>query len=227
MAPLERLLQHLGYQFNSPQLLEQALTHRSANALNNERLEFLGDALLGFITAELLFTRYADADEGQLSRLRARLVKRESLAALAKSINLGDHLNLGIGEIRSGGYARDSILADAMEAVLAAVYLDGGMVVVVQLVSRLLGERLGIDTLDSGLKDPKTLLQELMQSRGLALPEYGVLEVWGNQHEQSFRVFCRIPGDGVVTEGSAGSRRRAEQQAAQLMLEQMHVVDLS
>jgi ribonuclease-3 len=201
--------------------LERALTHRSAGQSNNERLEFLGDALLDFVIAEALFFRYEQADEGRLSRLRAGLVKKESLAGVARELVLGDYLSLGAGELRSGGHARDSILADAMEAVLAAVYLDGGVEAARQLVLRLYEERLQAIAPEQLLKDPKTQLQELLQARRYPLPEYGILEVQGSQHDQSFRVFCRVADCAAVTEGCGSSRRRAEQQAAQLMLERL------
>jgi len=218
-APAERLAQRLGYRFVRPELLDQALSHRSAGLPNNERLEFLGDALLGFCIAEALYFRYEQADEGRLSRLRAGLVKKESLAELARGLGLGDYLSLGAGELRSGGHARDSILADAMEAVLAAVYLDGGGEAAQQLVLRLYEERLQEIAPEQALKDPKTRLQELLQARRYALPEYDILEVQGSQHDQSFRVSCRVAECSAVTEGNGSSRRRAEQEAAQLMLE--------
>jgi ribonuclease-3 len=223
-APIEHLIQRLGYQFTQLELLDQALTHRSAGHTNNERLEFLGDALLGFIIAETLFFQHPSADEGQLSRLRAGLVKKESLAAVARALSLGDHLHLGAGELRSGGHTRDSILADAMEAVFAAVYLDGGLEAMRQFILRLYDTQLQDIASGQIVKDPKTRLQELLQARGAALPEYGIVEVGGTPHEQSFRVFCRVSEYDIMTEGDGSSRRRAEQQAAELMLK--HLADI-
>lgn len=220
---IDVLIKRLGYEFIEPSLLNQALTHCSAGSPNNERLEFLGDALLGFVTAVALFHQHENADEGQLSRLRSALVKKESLAQLARDLNLGEYLNLGIGELRSGGYTRDSILADAMEAVLAAVYLDGGIDAGFRVALHLYGNRLYEPAPIQTLKDPKTKLQELLQSKSAGLPEYGIVEILGSQHEQSFRVYCRVPDCSTVTEGNGGSRRRAEQQAAQEMLEVLKV----
>ncbi len=220
-APIVQLIQSLDYQFTHPELLDQALTHRSAGHINNERLEFLGDALLGFIIAEALFCQYPDADEGQLSRLRARLVKKESLANLARALDLGDYLHLGIGELRSGGHARDSILADAMEAVFAAVYLDGGLDAMRRLILHLYDAQLKAISSGEVIKDPKTRLQELLQAQGASLPEYGILEIGGSPHEQEFQVYCRAVEYGFETKGSGSSRRRAEQQAAEFMLEHL------
>lgn len=221
ITAIERLTQRLGYRFTRPDLLGLALTHCSAGAENNERFEFLGDALLGFVIAEALFVQHEQANEGQLSRLRAGLVKQETLAALAKDLNLGGCLNLGAGEMRSGGATRDSILADAMEAVFAAVYLDGGMDALRSLVLRLYADKLHNTSIECSIKDPKTRLQELLQSRGMALPEYSILDTKGAPHEQSFCVCCKVAKYSLTTEGNSTSRRRAEQQAAQLMLEQI------
>jgi ribonuclease-3 len=214
---MRRLQQRLGYQFLDPDLLERALSHRSLGAKNNERLEFLGDALLGFEVADHLYRRVRDADEGQLSRMRAHLVKRETLAGIARGLELGDILKLGAGELRSGGQTRDSILADAIEAIIAAVYLDGGIDEARALVRRLLGERLADPTAETRRKDPKTRLQEHLQSVGKALPRYEVVGTSGDQHEQIFRVVCST---GLVddTEGEGSTRRRAEQAAAKSML---------
>jgi ribonuclease-3 len=200
------------------ELYVQALTHRSAAGDNNERLEFVGDALLGFVIAEALWERFPDADEGHLSRLRASLVKKESLAALARRLALSDHLRLGPGELRTGGHARDSILADALEAVLAAVYLDQGFAGARQVILAVFREALEATGKAGGLKDPKTRLQEALQARRRPLPEYAVLEVTGSQHAQTFRVRCFLPDDGRSAEGEGTSRRRAEQQAAESAL---------
>jgi len=217
---MRRLQQRLGYQFLDHGLLERALSHRSLGARNNERLEFLGDALLGFEVADHLYRRVRDADEGQLSRMRAHLVKRETLAGIARGLELGDILKLGAGELRSGGQTRDSILADAIEAIIAAVYLDGGIDAARALVRRLLGERLADPTPETRRKDPKTRLQEHLQSVGKALPRYEVVGTSGDQHEQIFRVVCST---GLIddTEGEGSTRRRAEQAAAKRMLRRL------
>ncbi len=217
---MKRLQRRLGYTFTDTALLERALSHRSVGARNNERLEFLGDAILGFEVADNLYHRVDDADEGQLSRMRAHLVKRETLAAIARELELGDMLRLGAGELRSGGQTRDSILADAVEAIIAAVYLDGGMEQARGLVRRLLGPRLTAPASETRRKDPKTRLQEHLQSIGRPLPRYDVVEIRGDQHDQTFRVVCST---GLVedTEGEGGSRRRAEQAAARRMLERL------
>ncbi|KOR30608.1 hypothetical protein TI04_04915 [Achromatium sp. WMS2] len=220
-SSVDKLIQRLGYKFTKPDILHQALTHRSVGYPNNERLEFLGDALLGFIIAEALFKQHPQANEGQLSRLRSLLVKKESLAELARLLELGEYLSLGTGEMRSGGHTRDSILSDAMEAVFAAVYLDGGIAAVSQLVMRLYGKQLQKHNPEQVLKDPKTRLQELLQSRGIPLPEYGIPKTCGAPHEQSFRVFCSVAEYSATTEGRGSSRRRAEQHAAKLMLERL------
>jgi len=216
--PVERLSRVLGHAFEDLELLDQALTHRSAGARNNERLEFLGDALLGQFIAEALYFRHPQADEGQLSRLRAGIVKKESLAIVARSLDLGDYLQLGPGELRSGGHSRDSILADAVEAIIAAVYLDGGVQATKSLVLRLFEPCLQAQDQDKPLKDPKTRLQELLQSRSQVLPEYGIIKVGGSQHSQVFDVFCSVQSLHEETRGSGTSRRKAEQQAAERML---------
>jgi ribonuclease-3 len=221
-SPPEALAKSLGYQFDDPNLLKQALTHCSAGSRNNERLEFLGDALLGCIIAAELFDRYPKAREGELSRLRASLVRRESLADLALSLDFGRYLRLGAGERKSGGHHRNSILADALEAVFGAIYLDGGFAACRQSVLGLFSDRLAAAADPEALKDAKTRLQEYLQSRQMALPEYAVIEVSGEAHAQSFRVQCAL-GDGRLapTQGSARSRRQAEQKAAGRMLEQL------
>jgi ribonuclease-3 len=217
---MRRLQKRLGYEFLDPGLLQRALSHRSLGAKNNERLEFLGDAILGFEVADNLYRQVEDADEGQLSRMRAHLVKRETLAAVARELELGDLLKLGAGELRSGGQARDSILADAVEALIAAVYLDGGIEKARTLVRRLLGERLVDLPEETRVKDPKTRLQEYLQANGRSLPDYEVISIGGTQHQQTFRVRCST-GLAADTEGAGSSRRRAEQAAAQEMLSQL------
>ncbi len=217
---MRRLQRRIGYEFDDIGLLERALTHRSLGARNNERLEFLGDAILGFEVADHLYRSVDDANEGQLSRMRAHLVKRETLAEIARELDLGDILRLGPGELRSGGQTRDSILADALEAIIAAVYLDAGIDEARALVRRLLGRRLSDPTPETRRKDPKTRLQEHLQALGRPLPHYEVVEVAGDQHDQTFRVVCST-GLGGDTEGEGSSRRRAEQAAARKMLHRL------
>jgi len=218
---INRLQRRLGYQFRNIDLLARALTHRSAGAGNNERLEFLGDAILGFETADYLYNNANDADEGQLSRMRAHLVKRETLAEIARGLELGQILHLGQGELRSGGQNRDSILADSVEAIIAAVYLDGGLQESRELVRRLLGQRL--QHTDSVLqqKDAKTRLQEFLQGRGMTLPVYEVVEITGDQHKQEFLVTCQVDSVDWVAQGKGRSRRKAEQQAAAAFIEHL------
>ncbi len=222
-ASPERLSEAIGYRFSNPRFVEQAVTHRSAGGSNNERLEFLGDAILGFVIADELCRVFADATEGQLSRLRAALVKRESLAALARSLELGDYLNLGAGELRSGGQSRDSILADALEAVFAAVYLDSGYPSAPEVILNLFQARLTALTLESQQKDPKTRLQEYLQGLKHPVPEYRIVEVSGDQHAQQFRVACAVPELGMEVLGTGSSRRRAEQDAAAAVLKALNL----
>lgn len=202
------------------ELYRAALTHRSAAGRNNERLEFLGDAVLNLLAAELLYERFPLAPEGDLSRLRAGLVSEPPLAALAKQLGVGEQLELGTGELRSGGFRRDSILADALEALIGAVYLDAGLETARQWVRSLLAEPLAQLPQVDALKDPKTRLQEYLQSRALALPRYQVEQVQGEAHAQHFSVRCELSLEPVrVTFGEGSSRRRAEQQAALRMLQ--------
>jgi ribonuclease-3 len=218
----ESLAANLGYRFDDLKLLQRALTHRSSGKKNNERLEFLGDALLGCVIAAEIYRLYPKAREGELSRLRASLVRRESLAGLAQSLDIGSYLRLGPGERKSGGHHRNSILADSLEAVLGAIYLDGGFVPCRDCILALFADRLSDLTDLSELKDPKTRLQEFLQSRQQALPEYTVVETTGDAHDQRFRVQCRISdADTPLTEGVARNRRNAEQKAAAQMLEQL------
>ena len=202
----------------SAPLLEQALTHRSAGPVNNERLEFLGDALLGLVIAEALWHRFPDADEGELSRRRATLVNKESLAAVARGLRLGDYLRLGSGESRTGGHARDSILADAFEALIGAVFQDKGFAVARGMLLQVFEQSLAQVAERDAIKDPKTLLQEMLQARRQSLPDYEVMDIGGQQHAQRFAVRCRLPDLDLATEGQGTSRRRAEQDAAERML---------
>jgi ribonuclease-3 len=215
LAELER---RLGHAFAHPEHARQALTHRSYGTPHNERLEYLGDSLLNCSVATLLYERFPRLSEGDLSRLRAALVNQSSLSEVALALGLGEVLRLGEGELKSGGFRRPSILADAVEALLGAVYLDAGFDAVREVVKRLLGERL--DRAE-GLpvdKDPKTALQELLQGRRLPLPRYLVQKTEGEAHEQTFIVECRVDELGVVESGQGASRRSAEQSAAQSVL---------
>ena len=211
----------LGYGFADPVLLDAALTHRSAGKRNYERLEFLGDSVLNFTTAVLLYRDYPDADEGDLSRYRAALVSGESLAAVAAGLGLGEQLRLGSGELKTGGFRRSSILADALEALFGAVYLDGGIAAASGVIERLFVGRVGRLPEAGELKDPKTRLQELLQARGLSLPAYAVEEVSGEPHEQWFVASCEVAALAQRARGEGSSRRRAEQDAAQRVLEQL------
>lgn len=217
-----RLCRVLAYPFKQQDLLITALTHCSAGTPNNERLEFLGDALLSCIIAQTLFKRFPNAREGELTRLRASLVKRDTLAQLAQQIELGTYLRLGGGELKSGGERRASILSDALEAVIGAVYLDGGMKACQSMVLQLWQERLDNLSLDK-IKDPKTRLQEYLQAQQQPLPSYRVLTVGGVPHAQHFKVECIVPGLAEPTYGNGESRRRAEQNAAAKALSCLNV----
>lgn len=213
-ARLTRLQDAIHYTFNDQALLEQAVTHRSHNAKHNERLEFLGDSVLNFVVASLLYHQFERVDEGDLSRLRANLVKQSTLADIAQQLQLADYLRLGEGELKSGGFRRPSILSDALEAVFGAVYLDGGFEAAAQVVSRQYEPILvNIDPKTLG-KDPKTLLQEMLQGRRLDLPLYLVVATHGAAHSQLFDVECRIDKLEIVVQASGSSRRAAEQAAA-------------
>jgi len=211
---LAGLAERVGHAFADPDLLEQALAHRSVGARNYERLEFLGDGLLNFVVAAELFRRRPDDDEGSLSRLRASLVRESTLAAVARDLALGDHLRLGGGELASGGFARDSILADAVESIIGAIFLDAGFEPARAVVIRLLDAHFRNLPSGESLKDPKTRLQELLQGRGLERPVYEVVQTSGKAHELRFTVRCTLPSHGTTIRASATSRRKAEQQAA-------------
>lgn len=215
----ERLCKTLGYQFKTPAYLQQALTHRSAGALNNERLEFLGDSILSFVIANALYQKFSFYDEGQLSRLRASLVKGDMLAIIASEIKLSDYLCLGQGELRSGGYRRASILSDALEAIFAAVWLDGGFNACQTLILKLYETRLNADNLIENIKDPKTELQEYLQSKKIQLPEYSLSDVSGKEHQQLFHATCKVNELNLMAKGKGGNRRYAEQDAAKKLLE--------
>ena len=220
-ATFSRLMKQIGYCFKDESLLLNALTHRSVGQHNNERLEFLGDAILGMVIADELFQRFPESSEGEMSRLRASLVKGETLSELARDLSLGDYLKLGPGELKSGGFRRDSILADAFEAILAAVYLDSDLETCRNLILRQLESRLDSVSPDTVTKDPKTQLQEYMQARHLSLPVYDVINVAGKAHAQTFTVECRLESGDVVT-AIGSSRRKAEQAAASQLLEKMN-----
>lgn len=214
-AWLERAL---GYRFEDPRLLEAALTHRSASGPSNERLEFLGDAVLDFVISHAVFTERPEAAEGDLSRLRASLVNDTALAELAAALGLGEHVKLGSGEKKTGGHRRSSILADALEALFGAVYLDRGFVAAEALILEVYRQRLANLPDSEALKDPKTRLQERLQADGLSLPEYEVTEIAGKPHRRRFSVVCRVPALSLARSGSGSSRRGAEQEAASLVL---------
>lgn len=210
----EDLALRIGHRFNDPELLRRALTHRSRGALHNERLEYLGDSVLNCAIALELFHRFPELSEGDLSRLRASLVNHLSLAAVAQRFAFSGHILLGEGEIRSGGFQRPSILADAVEAVVGAVFLDGGFEAAVAVVRRLFADSLAGVTPQTVGKDPKTLLQEYLQSRRLGLPQYGVVAARGEAHRHVFEVECVIPDLNIRSRGEGSSRRNAEQDAA-------------
>jgi len=211
LAELER---RLGHRFAAPELARQALTHRSHGTPHNERLEFLGDGLLNCTVAALLYERFPALPEGDLSRLRAALVNQSSLSELAREVGLGERLRLGEGELKSGGFRRPSILADALEALLGAVYLDAGFDAVRASVQRLFADRLERAEKSPVDKDPKTELQEHLQGRGLQLPRYAVMKTEGEAHDQTFTVECRVDDLALAASGSGPSRRAAEQAAA-------------
>lgn len=214
----EKLEQPLGHHFSRPELLLQALTHRSFGSPHNERLEFLGDSILNCTVADLIFHKFPQLREGELSRIRASLVKQETLAQIAQGLHLGDALRLGEGELKSGGFRRPSILADALEAIIAATYLDAGFQAAEELVARLFHPL--IEAIDPKLpaKDPKTELQEWLQARHIELPRYTLGTISGEAHAQEFEALCNVPELAITTRGSGPSRRTAEQAAARLAL---------
>jgi ribonuclease-3 len=219
MPQLNSLLHRLGYGFKNLALLEQALTHCSASAENNERLEFLGDSLINFVITEELYRNFPQASEGQLTRFRASLVKQETLAELAEEFNLSQHVRLGPGELRSGAANRPSILADALEAIVAAMLLDSDFQTVRYSIANWFASRLDQLHLDDNHKDPKTTLQELLQARKMPLPHYHILSIEGETHAQQFCVECEIEGIEGRPQGVGSTRRRAEQEAAAQMIE--------
>ena len=216
-----RLNKAIGYTFNDVALLQQALTHRSAAKKHNERLEFLGDAILGMVIGETLYKRFTDVPEGKLTRMRSTLVKGDTLAELAREACMGELLLLGPGELKSGGHRRSSILADAVEALLGAIYLDSGMEQVRDVISRLWESR--IEKLDPNAhpKDSKTRLQEYLQGRKLPLPTYEVMSISGKDHAQTFEVCCKVENLDTPVVAMENSRRKAEQEAARMTLEKL------
>jgi ribonuclease-3 len=216
---LNLLQNRLGHEFNDAALLQQALTHRSHSSLHNERLEFLGDSILNCVVASLLFDRYARIDEGDLSRLRANLVKQQSLYEIAQRLELSQFLRLGEGELKSGGFRRPSILADTLEALFGAIFLDAGFEAARKAIRSLYIPIL--DTVDPKTlgKDAKTLLQEFLQGKKIALPQYNVVATHGAAHNQQFEIECLVPKLDIHVFGTGGSRRAGEQAAAKLALE--------
>lgn len=218
ISDYDTLYKKIGYRFCDTKLLDLALTHRSAGGKNNERLEFLGDAVLNFIIAGELYHHFPEAKEGELSRLRAILVKKETLASLASEIGIGSYLRLGSGEMRSGGFRRESILANAIEALVGAIYLDSGFTACQTCVNQWYAPQLMSNTLMVAQKDPKTQLQEILQARQFPLPEYQILSTIGEAHAQTFEVGCLTKILDKPTVGVGASRRKAEQEAARLAL---------
>lgn len=218
MPGAEVLARRLGYAFHDPALLDCALTHRSADKAHNERLEFLGDAVLNLTISTELFQRFPAADEGDLSRLRAQLVKGDTLSTIAAGLQLGEHVHLGGGELKSGGFRRASILADTLEAIIGAIYLDGGIDNARHFILQHFTAQLATARIDASLKDPKTRLQEIMQARGLDLPDYQVVQMHGQAHNQVFEVHCHVALLDTPIVGRGSSRRKAEQESAQRAL---------
>ena len=218
----DRFFALTGYQFRQPELLEQALTHRSfSRSINNERLEFLGDSVLNLIISNHIYQRFSDADEGDLSRIRASLVKEDTLADVAREIGLGDLIHLGGGEMKSGGYRRASILSDALEALIGAVYMDRDYLQTESVVLRLYRDLLEAVDVGANLKDPKTRLQEYLQAQQKQLPVYQVEQTTGKSHNQVFTVSCSLDDHAIQTRGKGSSRKKAEQEAAHKILERL------
>lgn len=224
MDAIQRLEARLGYRFQDTALLGTALTHRSAGREHYERMEFLGDAVLNLVISSELYSRFPEASEGELSRLRAHLVKGESLSRLATELALGEFLHLGSGELKSGGYRRNSILADVLESIIGAIYLDAGFDEAKAFILRTFADRIAIVGEIKDLKDPKTRLQEYLQARALSLPVYAVVKTTGQAHKQTFEVSCLVSLLDAPVIASGSSRRKAEQAAAQQILEKLDAV---
>lgn len=216
---LDALQKAIGHRFSRLDLLQQAVTHRSFGSPHNERLEFLGDSIVNCVTAIALFERFGELREGDMSRLRANLVRQEALHRLAEGLKLGEYLRLGEGEMKSGGHRRPSILADALEAIFAAVFLDAGFEAAKAVIDQLYASSIASLDPARALKDPKTALQEWLQGRRMPLPKYSLADARGEAHQQEFEVECEITGLGLKTRGIGVSRRAAEQQSAQRALE--------
>lgn len=223
MKKLDRLQHKIGYEFNQIDLLKQALTHRSAANKHNERLEYLGDSILNFTIAESLFHRFPKCNEGELSRMRSSLVREPTLAILARQFELGDYLKLGPGELKSGGFRRESILSDGVEAIIGAILLDSDLITVRNIVRQWYKTLLNDIKPGENQKDPKTRLQEYLQGRGLPLPSYSVIDIQGADHRQTFKVECHIKNLNKTFMGIGSSRRKAEQNAAQQILQELNV----
>lgn len=217
----KNLCKKLSYEFNNPELLNEALTHRSFSSVNNERLEFLGDSILNFVVSAEIFRNRPDFPEGMLTRLRANLVCGPTLADIAREYELGDILNLGSGELKSGGFERSSILADTVEAIIGAVYIDGGFDVASDVIKTLYGSRLTELPESEPAKDPKTSLQELLQARRISLPTYELLDTTGKAHARVFLVACDVPDLDLRVQAEGSSIRKAEQAAASDLLSQV------
>jgi ribonuclease-3 len=218
---MDKLQKNISYQFNNVELLKQALTHRSVSKKNNERLEFLGDSILGCIISRELYQRFPLIDEGQLSRLRSHLVRGQTLAKLAKTINLSETLVLGQGELKSGGFRRESIQADAFEAILGAIFLDSDYLTVSGVVLKLYEDLLNDASPEDSLKDFKTQLQELLQKKGYSLPQYKLIKTKGQDHDAIFYVRCIVSEYDLEVEREAKSIKRAEQACAEFLLERL------
>ena len=218
---MKKLQKNISYQFSDIELLNKALTHRSVSKQNNERLEFLGDSVLGSIISEELYSRHSNIDEGQLSRLRSHLVRGNTLANLAKKLNISENLKLGQGELKSGGFRRESILADTFEAILGAIFLDSDYLTVKKVVLNLFSDLLNEVKSEDSLKDFKTQLQELLQKKGYDLPKYELLQTKGKDHNAVFYVSCHVEALKIKVEKNAKSIKRAEQACAQSILEEI------
>ncbi len=219
MKTLDTLQSKLAYHFSDSSLLSLALTHRSRGSKNYERLEFLGDSILGFVIADWLYHNYPDLAEGKLSRMRSSLVRKETLAIVARELSLSDYLILGEGELKSGGFNRDSILADTVESLIGALYLDDGFERAREFIYTRFEPHFQTISAESTHKDPKSRLQEAMQKKGMELPEYEIVDTKGAQHNQEFTVECRLESLSIVAKSTARSRRSAEQAAAEKVLD--------
>ena len=221
MQAISILEERLGYTFKNIKLLEQALTHRSAAKEHYERLEFLGDSVLGMVVSRELYNRFESATEGELTRLRSQIVKGESLARLSRALGLGEYIIFGPGELKSGSRRRASILADVLESIIGAIFIDADMQAVQEVILRLFAEPFAASDPQKILKDPKTRLQEYLQARSIDLPEYEVMEITGPAHKQHFAIECRIKSLGLEVRGEGSSRKNAEQDAAEKMYQRV------